>query len=361
MPDPIQSGETWGQTVTKLNELLSSVATVDEAADRAEAAQAAAELAADQTAASAADAGASAATAVAIAGTIIGAGSGRFHDGSAGAPAVTFASDTDTGLYRIAANILGVSAGGGERVRFTTAGMQVTGLLSGTAVTQSPTDVTAGRLLKVGDYGLGAPSGLFTTDVDTITVNGFYRLSTGAFSTASPTPGLGAGHYLIHYNWDANAAHQVLYTIGAARPSSFERTKLGGVWTAWRQVFNAGNIVGTVGQSGGVPTGRVIERGSNANGEFVRFADGTQICTRITSVANVSTALGALFRSDDVAWTFPAVFSAAPFVTASVDSPECWGMTSGAPSTLTVNLRALAAVSKAASQVVRAVAIGRWF
>ena len=44
-----------------------------------------------------------------------------------------------------------------------------------------------------------------------------------------------------------------------------------------KDFFNQGNIVGTVSQSGGIPTGAVVERGSNANGEYVRFADGTQI------------------------------------------------------------------------------------
>ena len=43
------------------------------------------------------------------------------------------------------------------------------------------------------------------------------------------------------------------------------------------EVFKQSNILGTVSQSGGVPTGAIIERGSNANGEFVRYADGTQI------------------------------------------------------------------------------------
>lgn len=51
------------------------------------------------------------------------------------------------------------------------------------------------------------------------------------------------------------------------------------------------DLVGTVSQSGGTPTGAVIERGSNANGEYVKFADGTMICTRecamdVTSGAN---------------------------------------------------------------------------
>ena len=45
----------------------------------------------------------------------------------------------------------------------------------------------------------------------------------------------------------------------------------------WTMLYTRATILGTVSQSGGVPTGEVIQRGSNANGEFVRFADGTQI------------------------------------------------------------------------------------
>ena len=41
------------------------------------------------------------------------------------------------------------------------------------------------------------------------------------------------------------------------------------------QVYAKENILGTVSESGGVPTGAIIERGSNANGEFVKYADGT--------------------------------------------------------------------------------------
>jgi hypothetical protein len=43
------------------------------------------------------------------------------------------------------------------------------------------------------------------------------------------------------------------------------------------KLFRQDNILGTVSESGGVPTGAIIERGSNANGEFVRYADGTLI------------------------------------------------------------------------------------
>jgi hypothetical protein len=65
--------------------------------------------------------------------------------------------------------------------------------------------------------------------------------------------------------------------------------------------YRAGNILGTVSQSGGVPTGAVIERGSNANGEYVRFADGTQICTiHNVTFSRTSNSLA------QYSWTFPA-------------------------------------------------------
>ncbi|WP_298187841.1 hypothetical protein [uncultured Pseudomonas sp.] len=66
-------------------------------------------------------------------------------------------------------------------------------------------------------------------------------------------------------------------------------------------------FVGTVSQLAGVPTGAIIERGSNANGSYVRYADGTQICAALTPSMSASTTG---VRTE----TFPAVFIATPFV-----------------------------------------------
>lgn len=82
--------------------------------------------------------------------------------------------------------------------------------------------------------------------------------------------------------------------------------------------YSQGNIVGSVSQSGGVPTGAIIQRGRNANGEFVRFADGTQICTFSLETSN--TDLGTLGQNKAVLkqWTFPANFSSSVGVTPSI-------------------------------------------
>lgn len=68
------------------------------------------------------------------------------------------------------------------------------------------------------------------------------------------------------------------------------------------------DIVGTVSQAGGVPTGAIIQRGSNANGDFLRFADGTQICmmSAVLPAQAISTAASSTV-------TFPAQFAAADY------------------------------------------------
>jgi hypothetical protein len=76
----------------------------------------------------------------------------------------------------------------------------------------------------------------------------------------------------------------------------------GAVWTIESNFYKKTNVVGTVSQSLGVPTGEIIENGSNANGNYTRFADGAQICTQTAVGVGAS------------AWSFPAVFASAPIV-----------------------------------------------
>lgn len=86
----------------------------------------------------------------------------------------------------------------------------------------------------------------------------------------------------------------------------------GGKFPAFTGVgtMRAADIVGTVSQSEGVPTGAIIERGSNANGEYVRYVDGTQICwAESSTLYTTSDTDGALFFSNGATFTYPAVFA----------------------------------------------------
>lgn len=83
------------------------------------------------------------------------------------------------------------------------------------------------------------------------------------------------------------------------------------------RLIHQGNIVGPVSQSGGAVTGSIVERGSNANGDYTKFADGTMICSRRHLRAPGVIAAGAFVSLG--AYTFPAAFSAAPVVTSMYD------------------------------------------
>lgn len=131
-------------------------------------------------------------------------------------------------------------------------------------------------------------------------------------------------------------------------------------------LYSRGGILGTVSQSGGVPTGAIIQRGSNANGEFVRFADGTQICTSPgLSGGNVDLGMGYMFRTGEITWTFPLAFISIPntcgIETSGVGS--CWiarGDT-GAESATGAYYRVFRALSAAYTPIVTFIAIGRWY
>lgn len=71
-------------------------------------------------------------------------------------------------------------------------------------------------------------------------------------------------------------------------------------------VYKMGNILGTVSQLEGVPTGAIIERGSNDNGWYVRFSDGTQICGAVLRQSPPGNS------SLQSVWTFPAEFYLPP-------------------------------------------------
>lgn len=72
------------------------------------------------------------------------------------------------------------------------------------------------------------------------------------------------------------------------------------------------DILGTVAQSGGAPTGALFERASTPNGDYVRTADGTQICS-ITTTLDYDTFFR--LRKD---WTYPLPFAIGSTVSVNV-------------------------------------------
>lgn len=236
----------------------------------------------------------------------------------------------------------------------------------------SATDSAVGATLRIatdgGAFGLGNTGNLPTlANFDaTNTPAGIYAFGNSTSTTGTRPADWSTsvtGTIMVFY--DNGNLSQLAWRSNPASGASgiYKRSYVASAWTTWDTVFLRSNLLGTVSQTAGVPTGAAIERGSNANGEYVKFADGTLICTiGNLTVPDSSTAVGNLFRSSaDVTWTFPATFAASPIVTGEVISNDCWLSPTGAPLTTSADMRAMSAVSKASTLTVRAQAIGRWF
>lgn len=102
-----------------------------------------------------------------------------------------------------------------------------------------------------------------------------------------------------------------------------------GALIAGVQAYHRANLVGTVTQSGGTPTGAGIEGGSNANGDYVRFADGTQICWQTVTSGSVTQfgagTFGNPYSSSGMTWNYPAGFITRPVVHVQVDTGTLTG------------------------------------
>jgi hypothetical protein len=121
--------------------------------------------------------------------------------------------------------------------------------------------------------GVSAGIGLSTTqdvDCDTLTLGGLYRATGGTRPNSS-------NWHTLHINRLGNAQSAQIMVEDTLNVGGLAwRNRIGdGTWTPYKTAFHRGNIVGTVSQSAGVPTGAIIQRGSNANGQFTRYADGT--------------------------------------------------------------------------------------
>jgi len=279
--------------------------------------------------------------------------------GTAAAPALAFPGDADTGIYRSAANTLGLSAGGTARALLSSSAFQVDVPVTGTAVQSAATDATAGRLLLAGASAtvLSASPALRATvggTADALT------LTSGAMISGTPPTGLllrfraaSANTGAATIALDGGSAVACVTVTGAALPAGYIRTDVD-----TEAVFTGSAWV----------LAREVERGEGANGSYTRLAGGTQFCAISINETDTawSTASGSIYvRASVLAWTYPAAFSASPVMSATVRRATLsgGGANINSISTTGCDCTPWAAVSVAASnsKFVHLTAIGRWY
>ena len=249
------------------------------------------------------------------------------------------------------------------------------GTASTADVTTSATDTTAGRLLKVGDFGLGQ-YGL--PDFSDFNSTSFFPLVAppsaivvkSGFSPANK-PGLD-NYWITEVKSRALSAIDIRFVQTATTAVESNSpiyirhvTNSNGSLSfgTWKKVYNQTNILGTVSQLSGVPTGAIIERGSNANGEYVKFADGTMICTRTISVSvTLSVSSQGGYRNISVPMNFAAEFSSIPAISLVPLADQAVSMSYASIATAQTNICFNSITEQPEStRSGYLIAIGRWF
>lgn len=242
---------------------------------------------------------------------------GRFNGGSAAQPGVSRNTDQDTGLAWLSSNKLSMVAGGQEAFSVTASEA------SGGAVQSSATDDTAGKLMKVGGFGLGGQIDYVSVDLDVVPYGFGANSGVANYPLNNPTGTAANSRWSWATFGNTNAALQIAHR-NDVKDGPYVRASTVGSWRDWEKILTReSDILGTVSQSGGVPTGAIVEEGSNAQGDFTKFASGLMICRRKLSYTGMTSAVqgngytnGTGFGS--ISW--PATFVERPVCAGSVEN-----------------------------------------
>jgi hypothetical protein len=192
-------------------------------------------------------------------------------------------------------------------------------------------------------------------------------VGTGAKTfTVSASKSFAGGMYLVIADTAAPSTNsmycQVTSYSGTTLVVSVISVLGSGTKTAWTisqssliagsTIYTRANILGTVSQSAGVPTGAIMEYISNANGEAWRFACGMQICTTIVVTGySATTPFTRTFAASFIATPGGVSINNTPVSAYDVDA-MAYATTTGAT---------FYSTNTAASNTVVMTAIGRWF
>ena len=209
---------------------------------------------------------------------------GLWDDGTAALPAFAFASDPDTGLYRAAANQIGMSTGGVQRMLLSSTAMQIDVPITGVAVQR------LGGLWAT--YGGTANAVTLTYGVGALVAGLQVRFRATAANTAAAT-----------INLDGLGAVACRTVTGVALPAGYIRT----------DVDTTATYDGTY-----WVLGREAECGSGPNGTYLRLDNGVQICWqgKATAFINIQYCAATM--------TYAAAFISAPVTVLTLDTLN-WG------------------------------------
>lgn len=128
-------------------------------------------------------------------------------------------------------------------------------------------------------------------------------------------------------------------------------TPIGGTWPGWKKVSLSDESI--------------VDSGSNANGRYLRFGDGTLICwAERTFSSTITLAWGSLFYHAVQSWSFPYAFVGAKPVCSATYTDASAELTGMVPNSTLTNITFYGmrptSVAASTSLTARLMAIGRW-
>ncbi len=205
-------------------------------------------------------------------------------------------------------------------------------------------------------YGIGVDTATAVSDLNTIAYAGTYRFD---ITTANIPFDYGTVSVAVR-----GVSEQTQIAVSANTRKVAVRNRTSGTWSSWDYVYTRNTILGTVSQTSGVPTGAIIERGSNANGSYVKFADGTMICYLQATTSTFAASGGVLFVSNAVVSTLPATFVTAGdmVVTGNDATNSTFWITGLSNNVSTITTVAWAsALPSVTTRTLRLCVTGRWY
>lgn len=271
-------------------------------------------------------------------------------------------------------------------------------------------DATDGRILGVGAFGWNGGTVISmpnTALVRDLTVPGVYGFGSGGLDL----PVVGQAWYVRVCRHGALILLEALGMASANQGQYLTQNYNGSVWSGWvrqalagansditsltglttalsvgqggtgvtslasllsalglTEAYKKSNIVGTVSQSGGTPTGAIIETGTTANGTYTKWADGTMICTRKVNLGVPGWTLinSPIYYYAAPGFDYAASFVGVPVVEVSISYSSTVFAWAAQGSTLATSSKGPAVVIltySGTNSVISfdQVAIGRWF
>lgn len=205
-----------------------------------------------------------------------------------------------------------------------------------------------------------------SNDLNTLMSTGFFAIA----GTNANWPWASNGGTLLVSSINGKYINQLAFkSSDPAGLMAYRVSAPGGVWSQWVFLYSNKSIVGMASQSGGVPTGAIFEHGINANGEYLKFADGTAMCWRIYTDSSHSTyPVAAVFRKEVGDVKKPMVFvgfnkeSVAPLCPEGHSKTLRWvGCEYNGYNESSWNFSSITAVEYTGPAVFSLFSIGRWY